>query len=47
MFMMKLLTDLCRECSDMLTPTIYNTDDGIVVALSAGTEVYALIEFSE
>ena len=35
------------KLGDMLTPTIYNTDAGIVVALSAGTDVCALMEFSE
>ena len=38
---------VAAKLGDMLTPTIYNTDAGIVVALSAGTDVCALMEFSE
>ena len=38
---------VAAKSGDMLTPTIYNTDAGIVVALSAGTDVCALMEFSE
>ena len=37
---------VAAKLGDALTPTIYQTGGGIIVALSIGTEVSAIIEFS-
>ena len=37
---------VAAKLGDALTPTIYRTDGGIIVALSIGTEVSAIIEFT-
>ncbi len=38
---------VAAKLGDMLTPTIYETDTGIIVALSIGCEVCAIIEFTD
>jgi len=37
---------VAAKLDDMLTPTVYQTDAGFIVALSIGTEACAIIEFS-
>ena len=38
---------VAAKLGDCLTPTIYKTTDGIIVSLSIGSEVSAIIEFSK
>jgi len=38
---------VAAKLGDCLTPTIYKTADGIIVSLSIGSEVSAIIEFSK
>ncbi len=37
---------VAAKLGDCLTPTIYKTADGIIVSLSIGNEVSAIIEFT-
>ncbi|MBO6033054.1 MAG: hypothetical protein J6Q22_16585, partial [Prevotella sp.] len=37
---------VAAKLGDCLTPTIYKTADGIIVSLSIGSEVSAIIEFT-
>jgi hypothetical protein len=37
---------VAAKLGDSLTPTIYKTADGIIVSLSIGSEVSAIIEFT-
>ena len=38
---------VAAKLGDMLTPTVYQTDAGIIIALSIGDEVSAIMEFGE
>lgn len=38
---------VAAKLGDMLTPTVYQTDAGIIVALSIGNDVSAIMEFCE
>ena len=37
---------VAAKLGDMLTPTIYQIEDGIIVSLSMGNDVCAIIEFT-
>ncbi len=38
---------VAAKLGDWLTPTVYNTDAGIIIALSIGSDACAIMEFSE